>query len=115
MRRVAIVLIVSLMVVTPSAAGSGPQFSDSLRHWKTNAESGESRAQYFLGLAYSTGRGVNRNYEAAYMWFAIASSSGEPHAAESQARIANLLTMDRRVRAKRKARRSLLERQVRTR
>jgi TPR repeat protein len=51
------------------------------------AEAGCVRAQFLVGLAYHTGRGVARDYEHAGAWYRKAAGSGDGHA------IANLGVM----------------------
>ena len=41
------------------------------------AEQGDADAQYDLGLAYATGRGVPEDDVAAYAWWSVAAASGD--------------------------------------
>jgi TPR repeat protein len=45
---------------------------------KPRAEAGDARAQYELGTAYYSGRGVKKDVEEATKWYRLASEQGEP-------------------------------------
>jgi len=50
-------------------------------NWFTRAaESGYPPAQYSLGVMYSKGRGVTKDYIKAYGWLFAAATADEPHA-----------------------------------
>lgn len=49
---------------------------DSLAQYERDALTGRADALYNLGLAYSTGQGVARDYVAAHKWFNLAAMRG---------------------------------------
>ena len=49
---------------------------DSLSQFENDAKNGRAEALYNLGLAYSTGQGVDVDYVAAHKWFNLAAMRG---------------------------------------
>ena len=49
------------------------------------ARQGDARAQFYLGRAYSSGKGVPKDIESAYAWLGMAAAQGYKDAAEWQA------------------------------
>ena len=58
------------------AAHNG-DFDTALKEWKPLAESGNSDAQYNLGLMYDDGRGVAQDYKEAAKWHTLAAEQGD--------------------------------------
>jgi TPR repeat protein len=48
-----------------------------LKEIKKLAESGDADAQFILGGMYYHGQGVQKNFQAAYVWWSIASATGD--------------------------------------
>ena len=82
-----------LMLVSPLAAGAHPlnqgtPFANGLDHFRTGdyevahrewlegAETGDSGAQFGLGLMYYTGKGVGQDHAVAYRWMRMAAEKG---------------------------------------
>jgi uncharacterized protein len=61
---------------------------DSLTQYETDAKQGRADALYNLGLAYSTGQGVDVDYVAAHKWFNLAAMKGSEIAKSWRASIA---------------------------
>jgi uncharacterized protein len=49
---------------------------DALAQYETDARQGRADALYNLGLAYSTGQGVDVDFVAAHKWFNLAAMKG---------------------------------------
>lgn len=47
---------------------------------KIRAEQGDAEAQYLLGMAYTHGKGVPKDYAEALKWISCADSQGHPQA-----------------------------------
>ncbi len=60
---------------------------DSLSRYETDAREGRAEALYNLGLAYSTGQGVEVDYIAAHKWFNLAAMKGSELAKNWRAQI----------------------------
>jgi len=60
---------------------------DALTQYETDAKKGRADALYNLGLAYSTGQGVNVDYVAAHKWFNLAAMRGVDEAKSWRAQI----------------------------
>ncbi len=58
-----------------SAYAAG-RFIDALRIWRPQAERGDARAAFELGLLYDLGEGVGQDAAAAYTWYRRAAESG---------------------------------------
>ena len=55
-------------------------FLDIIRHYHAKAEQGNADAQYKLGLMYSEGIGMKRNYVRAHVWLSLAAAKGHQFA-----------------------------------
>jgi ankyrin repeat protein len=55
-------------------------FDKAVSLWRGAAERGNARAQYRLGSAYRSGRGIDRDLSKAAFWFEKAANGGEPDA-----------------------------------
>jgi len=61
--------------------GRDPQAdAEALAWFRKAAERNDARAQDFLGILYSQGRGVARDYVASAQWFRLAAEQGQEHA-----------------------------------
>ena len=60
---------------------------DSLAQFEREAKGGRAEALYNLGLAYSTGQGVEVDYIAAHKWFNLAAMKGSELAKSWRAQI----------------------------
>jgi TPR repeat protein len=56
------------------------------------AESGNINAEYYLGIMYENGYGVEQNRSNALTWYSKAASHGHPLAGQAVERIQNVLT-----------------------
>lgn len=54
--------------------------TSSARNFEVAAEDGTPEAQFHLGLLYSTGQGVDRDYVIAHKWFNLAAFQGSQEA-----------------------------------
>ena len=81
---------------------------ESIEDLRANAEQGNARAQFGLGVMYANGRGVPQDDVQAYIWFSLSASrsSGEARdrAANNRDRVYETLTFDERAEAQRLAR-----------
>ncbi len=59
---------------------------------QTKAEKGVVEAQYDLGLLYSIGKGVPRDYVSAHKWFNLAALRGMAEAKDLRAELAGQMT-----------------------
>lgn len=71
--------------------------------WLPLAEAGIPQAQYNLGVIYTKGNGVRRDYVEAYKWFAIALAAGNIDAAAALVTITARMTKDQIAEAERRA------------
>ncbi|GAB4349946.1 MAG: hypothetical protein Kow006_12100 [Gammaproteobacteria bacterium] len=60
--------------------GPGQDYARANRHFAAAANQGHVRAQYFLGMAYYTGRGVRQSYPNARYWLEQAAGGGDRNA-----------------------------------
>ena len=60
---------------------------DALTQFESDAKQGRPDALYNLGLAYSTGQGVEVDYVAAHKWFNLAAMKGSELAKSWRAQI----------------------------
>jgi len=68
---VGILLILGvLLFMLPLTARSG----EDVPVLQAKAEAGDAKAQIYLGLIYSTGKGVTQNYEKAAHWYRLAAN-----------------------------------------
>ncbi len=58
------------------AAYKRGDYATALREWRSLAEQGNAKAQFFLGLMYSKGRGVPQDYAEAVGWWHKAAEQG---------------------------------------
>lgn len=68
--------------------------AEAVRLWQKGAEKYDLDAQSQLGFAYLLGDAVPRNFTMAYMWFNIAASHGDAHAAKSRDSVAQSMNAD---------------------
>ena len=62
---------------------------DALTQFESEAKQGRPGALYNLGLAYSTGQGVDVDYVAAHKWFNLAAIKGSELAKSWRAQISS--------------------------
>lgn len=67
-------------------------YEQAYRMWAPLAEAGIPQAQYNLGVIYTNGNGIPRDYVEAYKWFAIALAAGNIDAAAALVTIAARMT-----------------------
>ena len=77
---------------------------DSLSQFVSDAKQGRAEALYNLGLAYSTGQGVDVDYVAAHKWFNLAAMRGSEVAKTWRAQISRELDSGQIAEALRQAR-----------
>lgn len=71
---------------------------------QVKAERGIAESQYDLGLLYSIGKGVPRDYVAAHKWFNLAAMRGMPEARDLRGELAGQMTKEDVAEALRQAR-----------
>lgn len=59
----------------------------ALRHFRAAAEGGNADAQYYTGVMYADGQGVERNYAEAVKWYEKAAAQNQPDALVALARL----------------------------
>ena len=77
---------------------------DALSQYEVEAKCGQAIALYNLGLAYSTGQGVNVDYVAAHKWFNLAAMRGVDEAKRWRATMASEMNTAQIAEAQRQAR-----------
>jgi uncharacterized protein len=77
---------------------------DSLAQFECDARQGRAEALYNLGLAYSTGQGVNVDFIAAHKWFNLAAMKGSELAKTWRAQISREMNSGQIAEAQRQAR-----------
>ncbi len=77
---------------------------DSLAQYELDAKDGRPDALYNLGLAYSTGQGVEVDYIAAHKWFNLAAMKGSEIAKSWRAQISSEMNFNQIAEAQRLAR-----------
>lgn len=77
---------------------------DSLAQYESDAKNGRAEALYNLGLAYSTGQGVDVDYIAAHKWFNLAAMKGSEIAKNWRAQISREMNSNQIAEAQRLAR-----------
>ena len=77
---------------------------DALTQFESEAQKGRADALYNLGLAYSTGQGVQVDYVAAHKWFNLAAIKGSELAKSWRAQISAEMNVGQIAEAKRLAR-----------
>jgi hypothetical protein len=65
-----------LTILLLAAAPLSAQTNQSVQELKVNAEKGDAKAQYTLGLCYHEGQGVTKDYSEAVKWFRKAAEQG---------------------------------------
>ena len=65
-------------VLLVAIAGVGTAQPESIEELRARAEQGEAVAQFSLGLAYATGRGVAQDDAEAVRWYRLAGDQGNP-------------------------------------
>ena len=55
-------------------------YATALHEWRPLAEQGNARAQYYLGMLYSNGQGVPKDYVQARQWYEKSAVQGEAKA-----------------------------------
>ena len=68
------------------------------------AENGEAEAQYSLGLMYSTGQRVDRDYITAHKWFNLAALNGSGSARLEREELSVIMSAEEIAEAQRRAR-----------
>lgn len=58
----------------------GEDYATAFRYWQPLAESGDARAQIYLGWLYSRGLGVTRDMSMSAHWYRLAAEQGDPNA-----------------------------------
>lgn len=74
-------------------------FTEYLRR----ARVGDAVAQFNLGVSYTEGEIVARDYVLSYMWFSLAADQGDDEASEKCNEIANSMTPEQIAKAKKMA------------
>jgi TPR repeat protein len=77
---------------------------DALTQFESAARNGRADALYNLGLAYSTGQGVNVDYVAAHKWFNLAAMKGVDEARSWRAQLSREMSPPQVAEAQRQAR-----------
>lgn len=83
LRLVAMIFACFSAVLSPFVAGASPlsdgekayrggNFASAMRILRPLAESGSADAQYYLGMMYAQGKGVQKNTDEAIKWFRLA-------------------------------------------
>src|SRR5215203_3016288 len=80
---------------------------DALTQFEADARKGRVEALYNLGLAYSTGQGVNVDYVEAHKWFNLAAMKGVNDARRWRAQISAEMSAEQIAEAQRQARKWL--------
>lgn len=80
----------------------------ALEQFETVARKGQVDALYNLGLAYSTGQGVNVDYVAAHKWFNLAALKGVQEALRWRAQLSSEMSAIQIAEAQRQAREWLI-------
>jgi len=77
---------------------------DALTQFEVDAQRGRADALYNLGLAYSTGQGVDVDFIAAHKWFNLAAVRGVEEAKSWRAQISREMNAGQIAEAQRQAR-----------
>lgn len=77
---------------------------DALTQYESDAKQGRADALYNLGLAYSTGQGVDVDFVAAHKWFNLAAMKGVELAKNWRAQISREMNTNQIAEAQRLAR-----------
>lgn len=86
---IALVLLVACLAAPASADYSAGEeayyrgdYATAFRELTPLAESGDVFSEYFLGLMYAQGAGVQQNFKQAEFWFLLAAGQGHAQAQE---------------------------------
>jgi TonB family protein len=82
--------------------GTGQDIEEAVKWFHKAAESYYPPAQYHVGYMYAAGEGVPRDLEEAYFWFEMAASLGHEDAERARDQLAERLTAEELVTAKRR-------------
>lgn len=72
----------------------GQRLETFITDCQAKAEKGVAEAQYDLGLLYSIGNGMPRDYVTAHKWFNLAALRGMPEARDLRADLAGQMSKD---------------------
>jgi tetratricopeptide (TPR) repeat protein len=95
--RIPAFILASALIASPAGAAtfgdaiahySLQQYDKALAEWRELAQTGDAPSEYYLGLLYETGRGVNENIDTAISWYEKAAAAGHAEAAYRLARLA---------------------------
>lgn len=67
-------------------------FQSAFQELSPEANRGNSKAQFALGLLYQGGKGVDRDYIQAYMWYGLAEAKGHKIAPRNKGEVAKKMT-----------------------
>ncbi len=76
-------------------------YDAALQEFLPLAEQGHGQAQVNLGIMYSQGQGVSKDYVTAYMWYTLAASQGDDRAEEFKAHLEKSMTLEQLAEAQR--------------
>jgi len=57
-----------------------PQATSDVARWKNEASRGDAKAQFWLGVAYEGGKGIEQNFAEAFRWLAESAKQGNADA-----------------------------------
>ena len=94
--------IALVFTVSPLHAGfeegleaySAGEYPKAFEEYRSAAETGDERAYGFLGGLYLYGRGIERDFQMAYVWFGMASLMGDKNAEKFQRTTASAMTLE---------------------
>lgn len=76
--------MVALLNFGIGCVSSNPQTVKEVHQWKQDAEKGDTKAQYNLGVAYALGKGVKKNPVESEKWFLKSVEQGDGKDADAQ-------------------------------
>jgi len=79
-------------------------YDSAVQEFRLLANQGHAQAQVNLGILYSQGRGVPKDYVTSYMWYTLAASPGDDLAEEFKGHLEKSMTLEQLAEAKRLAR-----------
>ena len=91
-------------------AWSRGKYETTLKEFRPLAEQGHAEAQLYLGIMYSQGRGVPKDFVQAYRWYTLAADQGDGLALKFQNLLEKSLTLEQLAEAQRLARLTEMER-----
>jgi len=91
MRRILLILLISLLAAAPGAARAGEfeagleafnsgDYATAYANWWPMAQRGDPKSQASLGFLYYSGKGVQRDDQQSLLWFSRAAEAGQPTA-----------------------------------